>query len=142
MSSDRSRPDLPSLVEAYRRTKYRVEAPEGSIDITIGEAAPELDRLLDRLGVGCWAFITAYNPGSIRRSAELNERDTERLRRELEAEGFTTLPGAGIGEGWPPERSLLVAGMDREQARAAGRRFGQIAVVAGLRGAVAELVFC
>jgi hypothetical protein len=54
------------------------------------------------------------------------------------------LRGAGAGDDgrWAPEPSLLVLGLPRAEAVELARRFGQEAIVAGRRGAPAELVYC
>ncbi|GIS62390.1 MAG: hypothetical protein CM1200mP2_46150 [Planctomycetaceae bacterium] len=41
---------------------------------------------------------------------------------------------------WEPEISLLVLGIERDDAVAIGRRFDQVAIVCGRTGGVAELV--
>ena len=52
--------------------------------------------------------------------------------------------GQGVPDAadWEPEISLLVLGIGREQAVAIGRDFGQLAIVCGRPGGVAELVAC
>ena len=53
-------------------------------------------------------------------------------------------PGEGIGDDgtWPPERSLLVLGIDHAGAVQLGHRFGQRAIVWGELGGLAALVLC
>jgi hypothetical protein len=53
-------------------------------------------------------------------------------------------PGEGIGDDgvWPPERSVLVLGIEREAALQLGRRFGQRAIVCGDLGGLATLALC
>ena len=57
--------------------------------------------------------------------------------------GFEFFHGWGVGTrgDWPPEPSLLVLGIDEEQARKVGAEFGQNAIVVGRTGAVAELTW-
>ena len=50
--------------------------------------------------------------------------------------------GAGIDGAWPLEISLLVVGITLDDARALGRQFGQLAIVAGRVGEPARLVPC
>jgi hypothetical protein len=53
-------------------------------------------------------------------------------------------PGEGVGDDrtWPPERSTLVLGIEREAAISLGRRFGQRAIVCGRLGELATLEIC
>ncbi|MHA4899884.1 DUF3293 domain-containing protein [Enterococcus faecium] len=46
-----------------------------------------------------------------------------------------------MGEGWPPEASLLVLGVPAAEAEELGRRFGQVAVVVGERGGAGRLLW-
>lgn len=110
----------------------------------IGAVSRKLDRLLDRRGQTCWAFITAWNPGSVALEDKANAARQHTLLRYLERGGYTWLPGRGVGQdsAWTPEESLLVFGMDSDAAVKAGKRFGQLAVVAGKRGAPARLISC
>ena len=41
---------------------------------------------------------------------------------------------------WPPEKSLLILGIDREEARELGSQFGQNAIIFGERGGSPELL--
>ena len=53
-SSERER-----LAAAFRAALYRILGPSGPIDLRIGRRSAALDRLLERAGVRCWAFLTA-----------------------------------------------------------------------------------
>lgn len=129
---------------AYRATAYRVDAPAGGFEIRIDAFCPPLDGLLDRSGAGCWAWVTAHNPGGRLRDAERNLADQCRLEARVEQLGVTAIRGRSIAAAgaWPSEESLLILGMAREAAIALARDFGQEALVVGVRGAPAELVFC
>jgi hypothetical protein len=50
--------------------------------------------------------------------------------------------GIGVDGTWPPERSILVLGIEREAAVQLGGRFGQVAIVFGEAGGPATLVLC
>jgi hypothetical protein len=90
------------------------------------------------------AYVTSFNTGSIRLPPEENEQRYQLLARELERRGYTTFPGEGIGDDdqWPPERSLLILGIRRDDARRLGRDFGQRAIVYGEAGGPAVLLPC
>ncbi|HZP92715.1 MAG TPA: DUF3293 domain-containing protein [Burkholderiales bacterium] len=140
---NRGAPSRAALSGPYRRTVYRVEAPAGAIDIRIGERHPALDALLDSHAARSWAFVSACNPGSARLAAPENDARHAALLEALRARGLSALEGLGIphGEGWLPERSVLVPGVDKEEAIEIGRRFGQNAIVFGRRGGRAELLW-
>jgi hypothetical protein len=63
---------------------------------------------------------------------------------DAERRGYTAFPGEGIGDDgqWPPERSLLILGIARDDARRLGREFGQLAIVHGEKGGPAMLLPC
>lgn len=134
-------PRDPAIEAAYRAAVYRVDAPGESFDLSIGLAAPALDRLLARAGADRWAYVTAANPASLRLEEEENARRLARLDAEIARRGWRAIPGASLDpEGfWPAEASRLLLGVEEAAARALARRFGQIAFVAGERGAPPRL---
>ncbi len=132
------------LLGAYLATTYVVRLPDGSIPIRVGERQPALDALLIEQEAGAWAFVTAHNPGSIPEDAPANQKRQRALEAELAARGFSCLAGESRGDdgAWPPEASVLVLGISIEEAVALARRHGQAAIVFGVYGGVAELVWC
>jgi hypothetical protein len=133
-----------SLREHYLRTTYRVSGVTPAIDIRVGEACPALDALLEAHAARCWAFITAWNPGSRKLDEADNRRRQARFEADMKQAGYVFLRGAGVPDderGWQPEESLLVVGLKRDDAVEWGRKCGQAAVVTGVAGDKAELVF-
>ena len=132
------------LLRAYRETLYLADTPAGRIALRVGQASPALDTLLAARGVHTWAYVTAHNPGSVRGDGDDNHRRQQALEAELEAQGYAAYPGEGVGDdgSWPPEASVLVLGLSREDAVALGRRHGQCAVLWGARGEAARLLVC
>lgn len=128
----------------YRATTFRVETPDGHIDIRVGEKHAGIDALLSRHNATDWAYITAWNPGSRPLSADQNEVAHLTLRQTIRDRGFECYVGDGIpdNEGWAPERSVWIAGIGRAEAIALGMRFAQSAIVVGSFGEIAELVNC
>lgn len=128
--------------DAYRKTTYRILAPDAVIDVRIDAAPPELRELLDRHQAATWAFITAWNPQSQPLSPAENHARQQQLLSEVEREGWKTLPGLGIGDDgtWPPEESVLILGIPRGRALRLARRFDQSAIVYGERDGTAELL--
>lgn len=100
-----------ALLAEYRAGTYlvcvdRVQWPA----IVLGRALPAILQAL--VSGQPWAFITAWNPGSIRLQDEPNQAAQRSLLRELGgmAENTLTLPAIGIGpDGWY-EPSLFVVG--------------------------------
>jgi hypothetical protein len=133
------------LADLYRATTFRVDAPDGVIDIRVGNRHAGLDALLSKLSVTDWAFITAWNPGSRLLSLEQNEAAQEDLIRMVRDQyKCRYFPGSGIPDnpGWTPERSVWIAGISGTDAASLGERFGQNAIVVGAFGAPAKLLFC
>src|SRR5438128_2677055 len=131
-----------ALFAAYRNTSFFADTSPGRLCLRVGRASPEIDALLAAYGVCTWAYVTGFNPGSILLPPEENENRHQRLARETERRGYTTFPGEGIGDDgqWPPERSLLILGIGRDDAIDLGREFGQRAVVYGEEGGPAVLL--
>jgi hypothetical protein len=132
------------LAEQYRATSYIVEAPGEAIAIRIGSASPALDALLDGMNATEWAFITAWNPGSMALPPAENERSNNDLRERIGRLGYETLPGAGEGDdgAWPAEKSFFIVGIPLREATELGRFYRQRAIVAGRRGGRAMLIWC
>jgi hypothetical protein len=133
-----------ALIDAYGRTAFVADTPRGRLTLRVGARSPELDDLLLSAGASSWAFVTAWNPRSVRASDHENIRRGRELGRIVAERGLVAYPGAGIGDDrtWPPEPSLLILGIGHAEAVELGRRFGQLAIVYGERGGCAELVLC
>lgn len=131
------------LLTAYLQTSFNVLMPAGTITLRCGRHSIDLDRLLKDAGASCWAYLTAYNPNSQQLGGDENRRRQDKLVAEVSAK-FSVLHGEGVGadQNWPPEPSVLVLGMDREEAMRVGSRYGQNAVVVGVQGQPAELLIC
>lgn len=129
------------LRPAYEATDYRVG---DRFTIRCGERSPPLEALLTESGHDTWAFITAWNPGSIVLDTAENSRRMTDLCGRIALLRLPMLEGEGVGaEGdWLPEPSLLVLGIGASEALALGREFGQVAIVAGRLGEPARLCFC
>jgi hypothetical protein len=132
------------LAAAYRATSYIVDAPRGALAIRIGRADPALDALLDGLGADGWAFITAWNPGSMRLPPAENARNNADLLDRIARLGHAVLTGRGVGDDgrWPAEESFFIAGIPAADAVELGRYYRQRAIVVGRRGEAPELAWC
>jgi len=132
------------LWEMYRTTDFQVSTPTGELSIRVGELSPKLELLLSERGAELWAFVTAQNPASQLLESGANAMLHERLRTEIAQRSYLAFAGRGVGSDpeWPPEESLLILGINREDAIEIGRKYGQNAVVCGHLGQPAELVDC
>ena len=134
--------DDDALLAAYQRTRFCADTAQGRLVIRVGETCAELDALLRATGCARWAYITAFNPGSVRLSEDENRARQRELEDAIRHYGHPMFRGEGIGEdgSWPPEASVLVLGIELEAAVQFGRRFGQLAIVCGDLGDPAKLV--
>ena len=134
----------PKLIEAYQKTAFVVDGPDGEITLHLGRMSQEIDDLLSTHGaMGC-AFITAWNPRSVRLEPEENSERYTRLIERVCQLGYPFFLGRGVGESkdWTPEESVLVIGIERSLALDLGYKFGQNAIVFKEITQVAELLFC
>jgi len=131
----------PGLRKAYLQTAYMVRAPQGVHALRIGALHPAFDALVSSAGASTWAFITAWNPGSLPRSAEQNALAQAGLAEVVGGLGLVSWPAEGRadGGGWR-EESVCVLGLEAAGAVALARRFGQLAVVVGQVGEAARLL--
>ena len=131
------------LIDAYQNTTFTAWTPE-QIDIRIGQMSATLDNLFDRTGESCWAFITAYNPGSRPTHERQNVQRQAELNRAVCNDWPHVYPGSGAADtgDWPPDPSVLVLGIPEDQAIEVGREYGQVAIVTGRRGEPAKLALC
>ncbi len=133
-----------SLEAAYRRTEYRVRAPEGTFTIHIGARCEVLEALLREVGARSWAFVTACNPRSQPLSDEVNARRQAQLLAMLSEQERALIPGEGVDPAgdWPAEASVLILDIERDEALELGRVWDQNAIVYGEGNGSAELLWC
>ena len=129
---------MDTLIQAYLNAHYHVDGFEHPI--RIGRHSNELLRVLEDQDADTWAYITAFNPGSVRLPDTENSERHEELRARLS--DFHVMEGEGRDPNgaWPAERSFLVIGITLEDAEALAQEFGQRAIVFGEKGRVAWLV--
>ena len=131
----------PDLLDAYRRTEYRVADGSYAFVLRIDEPSDSLRTCHAAFGVDCSTFITACNPRSAPTAPDINEEAMRRLEQEVESRGFFVLRGIGVDPtgAWAGEPSLLVLGLDEESGRALAAEFGQYAVVCASEDATPRL---
>ncbi|HQT26370.1 MAG TPA: DUF3293 domain-containing protein [Burkholderiales bacterium] len=123
------------LLRAYLDTAYRVFFREETVDIRIGRTHGRLDELLEGRS---WAFVSACNPGSVQCTD--NARRHALLTARLKDHRFHAGMGVPDRGDWPPEESVLICGIEEDEAVLIGREFGQNAIVCGENGSPARLV--
>lgn len=118
------------LIEAYLATDYHVFG-DPPLVIKIGQTSAHLAQFLAIQGVSNAAYITAWNPKGRACDHETNAALQARLIETVEADGFEWIAGEGCGStgDWPPERSILVLGVSRAEAKRLGHKFRQNAIV-------------
>lgn len=130
-----------SLLTAYLETHYQVIQPAFLIRVNHHHHA--LDQWLAEKNARSWAFISAWNPWSQRRSRRENDDMHQRLINACEP--YQIFPARGEPaqpkDECEAEESLLILDIPRDEALALCERFQQNAIVYGERGLRAELLF-
>lgn len=120
-----------SLREAYQSAVYQFDADGRTYALRVGNQNTAIATLFKKHSVSGATFITAHNPASLQMGAVHNELADRALRQDLRGLAKVVFPGEGGDPGglWPPEQSLLAAGIDRSEAEMLARRYGQYAVL-------------
>ena len=138
------------LWEAYLRAEYEVGHPGNRLRLQVGEPAAGLARLVPEPFMATfgpetsWAYLTAWNPGSVIHMEFVNRQKQEDLELFLRGAGYAVLPGVAHdprGE-WPDEECIMAFGLGWENALQLGRTFRQNAILAGLGEDVVQLLRC
>ncbi len=128
------------LVEAYLQTSYAVMLM-ALPPIRIGEANPAIEQWLEEQQYSTYAFITAWNPGSVLLSYDENMDRLDQLDDELKEVCPRVYWGMGVGDSgeWAGEVSCLALGISAEDAVRLGKKYEQNAIVWWEKGGVPEL---
>ena len=131
------------LGAAYCAASYYVDGPAGRFVLRIGANIADVDRLAAAHEVNAWAYITAYNPGSVATPRERNEARQQELEHAVAEAKYRFSRGESQADdgAWEAEPSLLIFGIGEPEAAMLGRRFQQAAIVYGERGGPARLVW-
>lgn len=132
------------LRESFLITRFRVYAPDQTLEIPAKGHSPQLAELLKSHNANWAALITAWNPQSTPTDEAINIANQQRLiARVSEEYKYFPADGRAPDGSWPVEPSLFVLGIQPETARALGREFGQCAIlVVHSIGAKIHLVSC
>ncbi|MFW6093012.1 MAG: DUF3293 domain-containing protein [Pseudomonadota bacterium] len=129
-----------ALLAAYRSAVYRVHADGETVDFHIGRRSTRLAMLLEQHGARGAAFLTACNPGSTLLPEQENRAAHAALLARLGDRPY--LPGIALDPAghWPGEISVLVPGLEADEARALAAGFRQNALVWIHRDGTPELM--
>jgi len=125
------------LIAAYRHTCYKTY--EHDLQIFIGERNEKLEILLSLSEKDSWSYITAWNPGGKMLSADKNEQLQSALLKDISGYTYLEGEGCGIDTEWPPEKSVLIIGIAKEEAIQLGNKYRQNAIVIGTKEGKATL---
>ena len=127
------------LARAYRNADYRVNGTVLKID----EPHPAFDRILSEAGADYYVILTAYNPKSTPLPPALNAVRHEQLLQLLAGRGLSYLAASGAdpANDWEEEHGVCLLDPPQEAAYEIARLFEQHAIVEGLRGGRAQLVW-
>ena len=119
------------LVQAYRNASYVVSISNQEIILKVDQSNRELSALMKGSGVKSAAFLTAYNPFSQELTFEENQLRHGRLAAAVNSLGLEFFPGEGRDDSglWPSERSILVLGIEFEDAEYLADEYGQNAFI-------------
>lgn len=133
---------LTELLEAYRRTEYRVADREYAFALRVDALSWQLRAVHATYGVESSAFLTAWNPGSTPTDASTNAAAQVRLTADVQALGCRWLRGEAVDPtgAWPAEPSLLVLGIGEAEARTLAARYSQVAFLWAGHDATPRLV--
>lgn len=131
-------PRIASLLQAYHAADYRWELNGQWHPLSIGDAAPSLDRAFPQ--AASFGLLSAWNPYSVERPESVNRAEDERLQRHLEGSGlvFRAAFSAARNRSWR-EPSWIVMDMPVEAFDALAREHGQLATVHARRGEAVRL---
>ncbi len=129
------------LIESYSNATYTVFQTD--IQLKVGEVNSDLDVALKKNYSLEWAYISAANPGLKQLRPGLNQARHTMLLDKVRKSGYTYLEGESVSSAneWPPERSILVFDITREEAEKLGKHFEQNVILFGRKGKQVELVF-
>ena len=131
------------LARAYFLTNFRVFTPTGSFTVHVRRESTELAVLHASHNARSSAFLTAYSPFSQPTDAETDRINQNSLQTEVEGR-WEYLLGEGVdptGE-WPAEPSLLILGIDLDEALVLGQKFDQLALLFATGDGSADLYTC
>jgi hypothetical protein len=116
----------PELLQAFAQTHYIVNY-EPPFTMHSGRQCPELKSLMAEHNALNAAFITAWNPFSQNLPGKENKARQDELKANLKKRGLICIDGIGRhpSNNWPGEVSVLVLGLNLEEAKSLARHYEQ-----------------
>ena len=135
--------EIDRLHAAYQQAVYEVDCGTEKFELRIGRYSFRLEQLLNKYKFDTWALITAFNPYSQCLSATTNLLRHQKLIDYLRLLPFKIFDAWGKDEAgiWTPEKSVLIMGIPRIQAKEIGRKLEQNAIVYGEAKKTPELLW-
>ncbi|WP_353150928.1 DUF3293 domain-containing protein [Pollutimonas bauzanensis] len=131
------------LLTAFLETNYVVFSPAASFSLRIGKYSAGLAKLMSEHRANTAAILTAYNPGAAPVDIKANRDAQKLLLDSIQMQSVSYFFGENIpadADG-PLEPTIVVMGMQLEQARALAEQFKQLAFVFSDARAIPELVW-
>ena len=131
-----------TIINAYYNAHYRVTGAGKEFILRPKRKSGPLATLMEKHGVECAAFLTAYNPYSVVIKEPANVRANKALVVDLKKTGLPFFKGSGEDPSgqWKIEPSFLVLGMTEEAAREIGMKYHQNAVIWADNDALPQVV--
>ncbi len=85
----------PFLIKAYREARYVVDHSTDPLVLSVGRVCVALRSLMSGYGVTTAAVLTAFNPGSVLCSDEVNFSAQAELVKWLDEQGYVMFDGRG-----------------------------------------------
>lgn len=132
-----------TTLREYRETEYRVLGEAGFV-LRIDQFSAALAAAHAAHDCTCSAFVTAFNPHSVRLPDAENLARQQALREVLRQQRHAVVDGIGQHPDghWQGEPSFLVFGLSLEEAYKLGRQFSQNAIVWAGSEAIPQLILC
>lgn len=137
------------ICHAFATACYIIEAPDGPITLTIGQACPALRALMQAHSAQTMAILTACNPGGRARGQEENLSAQAALEAQARKLGLPMFAGRNTPSA-PDEVSIhadyieptvILLGIQRGQADTLARTYQQLAWIFAGQEAIPELIW-
>ena len=130
------------LEGVYGRALYRVDASSPFV-LRVGQFSDALKALFELKNCRSAAFLTAFNPQSVKTTDTLNTHAQNQLKFKLSNAGLLWIPGMGLDadprSSWPAEPSVLALNITLDQATVIAKEFNQLAILWCPASAIPEL---
>lgn len=133
-----------ALLDAYNNTVFVLFQTEyfEEIEVRINQKSSRIDDFLRYHNSSAGVFLTAFNPRSLRLSAQENGERHQMLIADLDLLSHSYFDGEGRDPNgnWLSEKTLFILGLAEVQAEKMARKYTQNAYVFIEHGEPAELV--